>query len=150
MRPASVRSAEWLYLASILLTIMLAALGWDQAVEVGGVGVAFGINAVIVGFSLLVLLLTTRRGSTAALWVLVVLTALNLIGYLWQVWNAALASGLFGVVTSAQTALTLVATVLLFRPRAREWFQRLHALRHPATVDEDDDPDAPLDLGKGA
>jgi len=147
MRPASVRSAEWLYLASIVLTVVLGVIGWDQAVEVGGFGLAFGMNAFIVGLSTLILLLTTRRGSTVALWVLVVLTVLNLGGYLMQVWNAALASGPFGVLTSAQTALTLVATVLLFRPRAREWFHRLRMVRHPVA---DDDLDAPLTLEKDA
>jgi hypothetical protein len=125
MRPQAVRSAEAIYLASIALTAVLAWLGWDEAVRFGGVALAFGINAVFVGLSLLLLILTTRRASRVALWMLVAFTALNLIGFAMQVERGALATGLFGVLTTVQAASTLVGIVLLFRPRAREWFARL-------------------------
>ena len=122
MRPKSVKLGEQLYAGSILLTIVLAIIGWDEAVATGGVALATIINVVVIGITALLLYLTTRRASRVALWLLVALTAINIAGFLFQVAGGVVAPGLFGVLTTAQTLLGIVGIVLLFRPGARAWF----------------------------
>ena len=122
MRPKSVVLAEWLYLASIGLLIAVSVLTWDAAVAQGGFALAAGVTAFGVGLSLLLLILTTRKASRIALWLLIALTALGALGVAVQVSNGILATGLNGVLTIVQLVLTLIPIVLLFRPRARAWF----------------------------
>ena len=122
MRPKSVKLGEQLYAGSILLTIALAVIGWDEAVATGGVVLAAVVNVVVIGITALLLYLTTRRASRVALWLLVALTAINIAGFLFQVAGGVVAPGLFGVLTTAQTLLGIVGIVLLFRPGARAWF----------------------------
>ena len=122
MRPKSVKLGEQLYAGSILLTIVLAIIGWDEAVATGGVALATIVNVVVIGITALLLYLTTRRASRVALWLLVALTAINIAGFLFQVAGGVVAPGLFGVLTTAQTLLGIVGIVLLFRPGARAWF----------------------------
>ncbi|KQM64916.1 hypothetical protein ASE75_07530 [Sphingomonas sp. Leaf17] len=122
MRPKSIVQGEYLYLASIVLLLVLAILGWDDAVAQSGATVAIGVNAFFIGLSLLLLILTTRRASRVALWLLVVLTTINAGGYLLQVASGVLANGLFGILTTAQAILGIVACQLFFRTTAREWF----------------------------
>ncbi|MEG8028448.1 hypothetical protein [Sphingomonas aerolata] len=118
MRPKSVALAEWLYLASIALLIAVSVLTWDAAVAQGGFALAAGVTAFGVGLSLLLLILTTRRGSRVALWLLVALTVLGAAGVMLQVATGVLATGLIGMLTIAQLVLTILPIVLLFR-RAR-------------------------------
>jgi hypothetical protein len=122
MRPKSVKLGEQLYAGSIVLTIVLAIIGWDEAVATGGVALAATVNVVVIGITIALLYLTTRRASRVALWLLVVLTAINIAGFLFQVAGGVVAPGLFGVLTTAQTLLGVVGVVLLFRPSARGWF----------------------------
>jgi hypothetical protein len=122
MRPKSVKLGEQLYAGSILLTIVLAVIGWDEAVATGGVALAAIVNVVVIGITILLLYATTRRASRVALWLLVVLTAINIAGFLFQVAGGVVAPGLFGVLTTAQTVLGVIGIVLLFRPSARAWF----------------------------
>lgn len=125
MRPRSVILGEQLYAGSIVLTIVLSAIGWEQTVAAGGLLLAIGVNAFVIGLSALLLILTTRRGSRVALGFLAALTVVNLIGYLIQIGSGVVASGWFGVITTVQTLLSVVAVVLLFRPNARAWFRRM-------------------------
>ena len=122
MRPKSVKLGEQLYAGSILLTIVLAVIGWDEAVATGGVALAAIVNVVVIGITILLLYATTRRASRVALWLLVVLTGINIAGFLFQVAGGVVAPGLFGVLTTAQTVLGVIGIVLLFRPSARAWF----------------------------
>jgi len=122
MRPKSVKLGEQLYAGSILLTIVLAVIGWDEAVATGGVALAAIVNVVVIGITILLLYATTQRASRVALWLLVVLTGINIAGFLFQVAGGVVAPGLFGVLTTAQTVLGVIGIVLLFRPSARAWF----------------------------
>ncbi len=122
MRPKSVKLGEQLYAGSILLTIALAVIGWDEAVATGGVALAAAVNVVVIGITIALLYFAARRASRVALWLLVVLTAINIAGFLFQVAGGVVAPGLFGVLTTAQTVLSVVGIVLLFRPSARAWF----------------------------
>jgi len=139
MRPKSVVLAERLYLASIAILVLISVLTWDAAVAQGGVILAGGVTAFGIGLSLLLLILTTRKASRIALWLLIALTALGALGVAVQVSNGILATGLNGVLTIVQLVLTLIPIVLLFRPRARAWFADM-AYRDD-DYDGDDDAD---------
>lgn len=129
MRPKAVRLGEQIYGLAILLAVLLAVLGWRQAAAAYGPVAAAGVNLFQVGLQLLLLVLATRKGSRVALWLLAAVTALTLVGYLMQVAAGAVAVGTFGVLTTLQTLLAVVATVLLFRPSARAWFDERRAMR---------------------
>ncbi len=123
MRPKSVILGERLSFLAILLLLVLGALGWSDTVAQAGVGIAIFANGVLILLFLVATLLTTRLASRAGLVFLVVLTALNLIGFLYQVSSGALAEGMFGVLTAVQAAASLVAVVMLMRPNALAWYR---------------------------
>lgn len=129
MRPKSVRLGEQLYALAIVVTAVLAVIGWQRAVAAYGVATAAGVNLFQIGLQVLLLVLATRRGSRVALWLLAAVTALTLVGYLMQVSAGVVAVGLFGVLTTLQTLLAVIAIVLLFRPNARAWFAEQRAVR---------------------
>ncbi len=126
MRPKSVKSGEQMYAVSLVLAAVLAVIGWQSTVAAIGVGGTIGIYAIYLGASILLLILAARGGNRIALWVLALLTAFNLFGYLMQVSGGAVAIGWFGVLTTLQTFLSTIAIVLFFRPAARDFFARPH------------------------
>jgi hypothetical protein len=134
MRPKSVILAERLYGLAILLSLLLLAVSLVQAGGAIGprlIGLA-GTALVVSGLSLLLLVLAARRASRIALWLLTILTALNVAGFLLMIAQGAVPARLQGVVTTVQVVLTVVAIVMLFRPNARVWFAEQR-------VDEDED-----------
>ncbi len=125
MRPKSVILGERLSLFAILLLVMLAVIGWADTVAQAGVAIAIIANGLLIGLFLLGTLLTTRMASRVGLGLLVVLTILNLLGFLYQVSVGALAEGAFGVLTAVQAAASLVAVVMLMRPNALAWYRAM-------------------------
>lgn len=130
MRPKSVILGERLSLLAIVLLLVLAVLGWGDTVAQAGVGVALFANGLLVGLFLLATLLTTRMANRYGLGLLVVMTVLNLAGFLYQISVGAVAEGLFGILTAVQAAASLVAVVMLMRPNALAWYRAM------AEVDE--------------
>ncbi len=122
MRAKAVRQAEAVYGLSVVAMLATAVIAWPETVASIGVLGTFLANALVVGLTLLFLLLATRRRSRAGLWLLVVLTAIGVAGFLWQVSSGLLSTGAMGVLTTVQTVLAVVAVVLLFRPTSRAWF----------------------------
>jgi hypothetical protein len=125
VRPQSVILGERLSLFAILLLVVLAVIGWGDTVAQAGVAIAFIANGLLIGLFLLGTLLTTRFASRIGLGLLVVLTILNLLGFLYQVSVGALAEGVFGVLTAVQAAASLVAVVMLMRPNALAWYRAM-------------------------
>ncbi len=125
MRPKSVILGERLSLFAILLLVVLAVIGWADTVAQAGVAIAIIANGLLIGLFLLGTLLTTRMASRVGLGLLVVLTILNLLGFLYQVSVGALAEGVFGVLTAVQAATSLVAVVMLMRPNALAWYRAM-------------------------
>ena len=123
MRPKSVILGERLSLLAILLLVVLAALGWNDTVAQAGVGIAIFANVLLIGLFLLATLWTARLASRIGLGLLIVMTVLNLLGFLYQVSVGALAEGVFGVLTAVQAAASLVAVVMLLRPNALAWYR---------------------------
>ncbi|APX65729.1 hypothetical protein AV944_07570 [Sphingomonas sp. LK11] len=116
---------ERLSLFAILLLVVLAIIGWADTVAQAGVAIAIIANGLLIGLFLLGTLLTTRMASRVGLGLLVVLTILNLLGFLYQVSVGALAEGVFGVLTAVQAATSLVAVVMLMRPNALAWYRAM-------------------------
>ncbi|WP_428970090.1 hypothetical protein ACQR50_05315 [Sphingomonas sp. Xoc002] len=129
MRPKSVILGERLSLFAILLLVVLAVIGWADTVAQAGVAIAIIANGLLIGLFLFGTLLTTRLASRVGLGLLVVLTILNLLGFLYQVSVGALAEGAFGVLTAVQAATSLVAVVMLMRPNALAWYRAMAEVR---------------------
>ncbi|GAM02230.1 hypothetical protein [Sphingomonas parapaucimobilis] len=125
VRPKAVILGERLSLFAILLLVVLAVIGWTDTVAQAGVAIAIIANGLLVGLFLLGTLLTTRFASRVGLGLLIVLTVLNMLGFLYQVSVGALAEGAFGVLTSVQAAASLVAVVMLTRPNALAWYRAM-------------------------
>jgi len=125
VRPKSVILGERLSLFAILLLVVLAVIGWADTVAQAGVAIAIIANGLLIGLFLLGTLLITRMASRVGLGLLVVLTILNLLGFLYQVSVGALAEGVFGVLTAVQAATSLVAVVMLMRPNALAWYRAM-------------------------
>lgn len=125
VRPKSVILGERLSLFAILLLVVLAVIGWADTVAQAGVAIAIIANGLLIGLFLLGTLLATRMASRVGLGLLVVLTILNLLGFLYQVSVGALAEGVFGVLTAVQAATSLVAVVMLMRPNALAWYRAM-------------------------
>ncbi|WP_294276982.1 hypothetical protein [uncultured Sphingomonas sp.] len=123
MRPKSVILGERLSFLAILLLAVLAVMGWGEAVAQYGATVTAIANIIPILLFALATLLTTRLASLGGLIFLAILTAMNLLGFLYQVSVGALAEGLFGVLTAVQAAASLVALVMLARPNARAWYR---------------------------
>ncbi len=123
MRPKSVILGERLSFLAILLLVVLAVMGWGEAVAQYGATVTAIANIIPILLFALATLLTTRLASLGGLIFLAILTAMNLLGFLYQVSVGALAEGLFGVLTAVQAAASLVALVMLARPNARAWYR---------------------------
>ncbi|MFV0921325.1 hypothetical protein ACR720_10560 [Sphingomonas parapaucimobilis] len=125
VRPKAVILGERLSLFAILLLVVLAVIGWTDTVAQAGVAIAIIANGLLVGLFLLGTLLTTRFASRVGLGLLIVLTVLNMLGFLYQVSVGTLAEGVFGVLTSVQAAASLVAVVMLTRPNALAWYRAM-------------------------
>ncbi|WP_294204027.1 hypothetical protein [uncultured Sphingomonas sp.] len=123
MRPKSVILGERLSFLAILLLAVLAVMGWGEAVAQYGATITAIANIIPILLFALATLLTTRLASLGGLIFLAILTAMNLLGFLYQVSVGALAEGLFGVLTAVQAAASLVALVMLARPNARAWYR---------------------------
>jgi len=137
MRPRAVAQAEWLYLAAVALLAVTTAMTWRPMVAQFGLSLSLGASGFAIGLYLLLTLLTTRRGSTVALWLLVLATVFAIGSLAWQVATGVLAVGWLGLLNAAQAVLMLVGAVLLFRPASRAWF----AMPDDERPDGDDLPD---------
>ncbi len=126
MRPKSVVQSERIYLAATILLLASSLMVWPELIAVYGIGLAAGVTAFTVGAFLLLILLSTRRGSNVSRWLLTILTVIGTASLLYQVATAQLAFGMLGVVNTVQVVLTIVGAVLLFRPNAGIWFAREH------------------------
>lgn len=129
VRPKSVVLGERLSFLAILLLVVLAVIGWSDTVEQAGLAIAVIANGLLIGLFLLATLLTTRLASRGGLVLLIILTVLNLLGFLYQVSSGALAEGTFGVLTTIQAASSLVAAVILVRPNAMAWYRTMSEVR---------------------
>jgi hypothetical protein len=121
-RPPEIAWAERLYLAAVALLVLTTAVTWTPMVTQFGFAATLGTSLVAIGFYLLLTLATTRRGSNAARWLLMVGTGFAVASFAYQATTNQLASGLPGLLNLGQPVLMLGGAILLFRPAARAWF----------------------------
>lgn len=131
MRPQSIRRFDLFYLASIALGaigffISYGALVAQVDAELAQTGQAFG-NVVVWGsfvvgmaISLILWFFVSRKGSSLAKWLLILLFILGLRGL---VGIFAGPFGLLDVINLAVIVLGAVAIFYLFQPDARAWFE---------------------------
>ncbi|MBX9663347.1 hypothetical protein [Novosphingobium sp.] len=128
MRPHSIIRFEQLYLggtAISLLTQLLNVAGLlgrtdNDAISPFALLLILGLGY---GLTFLFWYLIARRASNLAKWVLVVITALSLVGTVPLVGMLVLSSPLEALLTVLVTLLQVVAVVFLFRPDAARWLR---------------------------
>ena len=125
MRPKSIALFEGLSLVAVALAALAAFLTFGGSVQGASARASAGsleIASTIIGIvlSLVLVLLTSRRRSNVAKWVLVLLVAVSVVMTVPQL-GAVLSSGLIGIVHIASIVLQAVAVFFLFTPEARAW-----------------------------
>ncbi|MEP7221295.1 MAG: hypothetical protein ABI673_01365 [Novosphingobium sp.] len=127
MRPASMRSFERLYLFAIIVGVVDALRSIDHLTVANqlGMGRAPVIAALFIstGFSLLLWFLTARKGNVVAMWLLVAVTASEVLFLVWKLANLSDSPALGLAVTFTLTALKVLALSYLFRADARLWLR---------------------------
>ena len=130
MRPSSIVNFERLALLAVALGVLVIWLSWDTVVEaarsqVVGTGIepALAVLSIIyVGLLVLLILLTSRRGSVAARWLFVLITAVTLVFTLPKLGGMTQA-GTTGWLSILQLAAQVGAVALLFTAASRAWFR---------------------------
>jgi len=115
MRPKAIATFEWLFIASVILSlinIFVIAPGEGRLIEAA-------VAVLTIGLALVV----SRMRSNVVRWILTVLTLLGVAGQGYLLATAGLA-GAGGVVGLAVSALQIAAIAQLFRPEANGWFGR--------------------------
>jgi len=135
MRPQSIITFERLFLASLALSLVLAAMSFEQieraaAAEPGlqqlGLGSGFLIGTLAVSYAVYLALwyLIARKAVGAAKWVLTFFVALGVLFSLPSMLQAPM--GLTMLLSLAAYALEVAAVVYLFRADASAWLRGEH------------------------
>ena len=130
MRPQSIELFEKVYLGAIAISLISVALTWsetvlkfDTRVPGSGAALAGGAIAIFIAISLLLWWLIARRASNPAKWVLVVLAAIGLFGFLSSLFLPTVPKDLNFAVSVVTNLLDVFAAWLLFRPDAVAWLE---------------------------
>lgn len=118
--PRSIVNFERLYLLTLVIGAVHAALQWPTLTAMSSPGLVLSVQLITFCITLLLVLLVSRRRSKIAR---IVLVAAFLIGL--PTVADFFRSGIFGAgiwVLVAQLALQVVALALLFAPDSRRWF----------------------------
>ena len=133
IRPASIVRYERLYVASFVLGLVASAMTWAQRTAM------FAANPVLaqtpwmlpamqafgIAIAVLVWYFTVRAPSIVAKWVVVVFAAFSVIGIVLSLGALATGSAILGTATVLAliaNALYVAATVHLFLPASKAWF----------------------------
>lgn len=117
MRPKAIVTFEWLFVASVILSL-LNIFVFARGEGSGGVAEAAGA-----GLTLVVALIASRMRNNVARWVLTVWTLLGICALAYVLAIDGLA-GAGGIGVLAITAVQIAAIAQLFRPEAKAWFAR--------------------------
>lgn len=129
MRPKSIERFEKVYLVSLAISLwLIASISWNDMVGKfetwfpgGGAALAAGAFAISMAISLLLMWFVARRASNIAKWVIVVLTAIGMVGFLSSLFMATVPKDLSFAGSAATNLLSVYAAWLLFRPDAAAW-----------------------------
>ena len=127
MRPKSIVNFERTVLASLGLSILGSALGWERASTMAadaglGSGYLIGVAAFTLVLTLLLLWFIARKGSPVAKWIYVVVSVLGLIGGIAGIGQVMQYGGISAGITILSYVLSAVSLWFLFRPDATAWF----------------------------
>jgi hypothetical protein len=128
MRPPSIVNFERVVVLSIVISVINTFIVWDRMMPIFaarglGPGVVLGLNVAIIALYGLLIWLISRRGSTVAKWIYIVLAGFGLVYGLLGIGQVAANGPLLMVITLAQYGLTALSIWLLFRPDANAWFR---------------------------
>lgn len=144
MRPASIIRFDQIFLGSLALGVVNTLLSYDATIaqidadpamaEVGMTGPGFLIGSIVIGFgtSLLLWFFISRRASTVAKWILVVLTLIGMLSVPLALFDVPFVQAAITVVTAV---MQLAALWFLFRPDANAWFEHGPIGMDPSTFD---------------
>jgi uncharacterized membrane protein len=127
MRPKSIARFEGLSLVSVALGALAAILTRGGSIpgaaeRAAGATMLVAVTVIGLAISLALILLTSRKASNVAKWLLIVFVALGAAMTLPQL-GATASEGLVGVANVASVVLQIVAIFFLFTPEARAWFE---------------------------
>jgi hypothetical protein len=133
MRPASIDLFDKLYLTSFAISVVQAAVSFnesaaslqaDPATARFGFGSGFLIAMLLISFSISFLLwfLIARRASNVAKWILVILTAISVPMLAMDYQTIAASGAIVALLTAIATVLSLCSIFCLYRRDARDWF----------------------------
>ncbi len=120
--PKHIKFFEWAWLGSLVIGIIISGLTYSATVEPGMEVYAAFIQFVVIGLILLLVLLTSRKRSNIAKWVLVVLFGLGVVAYIPEL-ALLFDLGFAGVLSSLQLLAQSVGIYFLFTQESRDWFQ---------------------------
>ena len=130
MRPQSIRLFEMVYLGAIASSLLAVAPTWNNTVLrfeslMPGSGMTLAAIAFAISFALSLLLgwLIARRAANLAKWVLVVLTAIGLFGFITSQFVATVPKDFNFAVSAVTNLLSVIAVWLLFKPDAVAWLE---------------------------
>ena len=130
-RPISIVNFERCYLGAWLLGLISTVLNWNtmeqmtatrQAEAQFGTWYMPAVTAIGLIISLILWYFIARRGSAIAKWILVVLFAFGVIGFVMGLAMHTMPAGLLGIVSVVSFVLQAIAVWLLFRPDTKPWF----------------------------
>lgn len=131
MRPKSIVLFERLYLGGWALGVVNTVLTWS-AVRANPNMVAVDqqvgswyvptLTAIGLAIPLLLWFFIARKASVVAKWIMVVFTALGVLGIAFAGLSGTLVAGLSTLLSVTSVVLNIVAAALLFRADSREWF----------------------------
>lgn len=134
MRPKSILWFERLYLGAWLVGLLNTVTNWNavlaSAMAQANVAqfddsfVRLYQGSVVAGqiIPLLLWFFTARMGSVIAKWIVVVVTAVGLVGFLYTLVRGGFPVSVIGVLAAVTLAMKVGAVVMLFRPDAQDWF----------------------------
>jgi len=123
--PKHIKYFEWTWLGSLAIGIIVSSLSYSATVAPGMEIFAGFIQFFVLGVTLLLVLLTSRKRSKIAKWILVVLFGLGIVVYIPQLavlFNLGLEYQIVGVLSSLQVLAQCVGVYFLFTQESRDWF----------------------------
>ncbi len=131
IRPKSIALFERCYLGGWAIGLINTAMMWSswqsdpriiQAAEQIGTWYLPTTTAIGLLIPLVLWYFIARRGSVVAKWIMVVLTALGVVGIAASLAMGTFPTGLAGIFGLVGVALNVTAAAMLFRPDAKAWF----------------------------
>lgn len=131
IRPKSIELFERCYLGGWAVGVVNTLMTWTavsddprivEASEVIGSWYLPTMTAIGLAIPLILWFFIARKGSVVAKWIMVVLTAIGVIGLALSFARGEYPAGIPGILGLIGVTLNIAAAAMLFRPDARPWF----------------------------